>query len=53
MNPLEKLQALQEKKFSRFVRVESVKDGAVIVSDVFDTYHVTHYNIEREIKRRT
>jgi len=53
MNPSEKLKLFQENKHTRFVRVESIKDGAVIVSDVFDTFQVTFYIIESEITRRT
>lgn len=49
----EKLKSLQVKQLSRFVRAESIKDGKVIVSDVFDTSLWTIANIERDVARRT
>lgn len=54
MTPLEKLASARSKQMTgRFIRVESVKDGAVVVSDVFDLSKMTMTQIENRVTHRT
>lgn len=49
-----KLESLKAKQIrSRFVRVESIKQGMFIVSDVFDLSQWTLLSCEKEVRRRT
>lgn len=54
MNPVSKLQMLRSKQpQTRYVRVESIKEGQVIVSELVDRQHVSLLIAKKNVTRRT
>lgn len=53
MTPFEKLQQLKATTHTQLIRVESVKDGCVVVSKIYDQSKWTFFSIEKDILRRT